>query len=167
MIFRLPPPPRFTLPPPPMPPSDLFDTNIVSQLTCSSIRQQYEQTTTSSRLILFGTASLIGAILLFAITLIWLLLLRKPKPSYVDQNSKPPRPPISIDSMNDYSTCSSRSYDTISTDHTGVYLESVDTSVTTCSADATGVMCVECYRQHGLQPTPYYHVLNVPDVVPH
>jgi hypothetical protein len=159
-MSRLPPPPRFTLPPPPMPSSDVFDVKIISQLTCSSIRQQ---TMTSSRLILFASGSVIVAILLFTITFIWLFSSRKPKQSYVHQKSKPT---TSINSMNDLSTRSSRSYETVSSDHTGVYLQSVDTSATTCSTDTTGVICIECYRQHNLQPTHYYHILNIPDVVP-
>ncbi|CAF4561791.1 unnamed protein product, partial [Rotaria magnacalcarata] len=64
MMFRLPPPPLFILPPPPMPSPDIFDIKIASQLTCSSIRQHYQQTTSSSRLILFTGASLIVAIIL-------------------------------------------------------------------------------------------------------
>ncbi|CAF0761391.1 unnamed protein product [Rotaria sordida] len=163
----LPPPPLFTLPPPPMPPSDLFDLKIVSQLTCSSIQQQYQQTmTTSSRLILFTSASVIVAILLFIITLIWLLSSRKQKQSHNNHNLKSTQPPTSIDSMFDLSTSSSRSYETISSNHTGVYLESVDTSATTCSIDTTGAICIECNRQHGLPPAPYYHIFHVPDVVP-
>lgn len=164
-MSRLPPPPPFTLPPPPMPPADLFDTNIVSQLTCSSIRQHYQQTMISSRLILIASATVLAAIILFIITLIWLLSFRKQKP--LDQKSKSlQRRPMPIDSINDWSTYSSRSYETVSSDHTGIYLESVDTSATTCSTDATSVICTECIRQHGLQPAPYYHILNIPDVVP-
>ncbi len=68
--------------------------------------------------------------------------------------------------MNDLSTCSSRSYETVSSNRTGAYLESVDTSATTCSIDTTDVICIECYRQHDYRPTPYYHILNIPDVVP-
>jgi hypothetical protein len=163
MMSRLPPPPQFILPPPPMPSSDIFDLKLISQLTCSSIQQQYKQIITSSHLILFTSAGVIAAILLFTITLIWLLLSRKQKQSYNNHNSKLS---TSINSMNDLSTCSSRSYETVSSDHTGVYLESVDTSATTCSTDTTGVICIECYRQHSLQPVPYYHILNIPDVVP-
>jgi hypothetical protein len=146
-----------------MPSSDTFDLKIISQLTCSSIRQQYQQTITSTHLILFASASVIAAILLFTITLIWLLLSRKQTQSCNKHNSKPS---TSIDSMNDLSTCSSRSYETVSSNHTGVYLESVDTSATTYSTDTTGTICIECYRQHNLQPAPYYHILNIPDVVP-
>ncbi|CAF2395950.1 unnamed protein product [Rotaria sp. Silwood2] len=167
MSRLLSPPPRFTLPPPPMPPSNIFDLKIVSQLTCSSIQQQkYQQTMTSSRLILFTSASVIAAILLFIITLIWLLLSRKQKQSYNNHNLKSTQPPTSIDSMFDSSTRSSCSYETISSNHTGVYLESVDTSATTCSIDTTDIICIECNRQHGLQPAPYYHIFHVPDVVP-
>ncbi len=163
MMSRLPPPPRFTLPPPPIPPSDIFDLKIISQLTCSSIRQHYQQIIPNSRLILFTSASVIIAILLFTITIIWLLSSRKQKQSYKNHNTKPT---TSIDSMNDLSTCSSRSYESVSSDHTGVYLQSVDTSATTCSTDTTGVICIECYHQHSLQPAPYYQILNIPDVVP-
>ncbi len=165
-MSRLPPPPRFILPPPPVPPSDIFDVKMISQLTCSSIRQQHQQTMISSHLIVLASASVVATILLFTITLIWLLLSRKYKQSHNNCKSKSLQPPISIDLMNDLSTCSSRSYETVSSDHTGVYLESVDTSATTCSTDTTGVICIECYRQRGLQPAPYYHILNIPDVVP-
>lgn len=161
---RLPSPPQFTLPPPPMPPSDIFDLKAISQLTCSSIRQQQQIIITNSQLILLTSACVITAIIIFTITLIiWLLSSRKPKQSYYNQNTKPTIP---IDSMNDLSICSSRSYETVSSDHTGLYLESVDTSATTCSADTTIVICIECSQQRGLQPAPYYHILSIPDVVP-
>jgi preprotein translocase subunit SecG len=162
-MSRLPPPPRFTLPPPPMPSLDIFNTKILSQLTCSSIRQHHQETMTSSRLILLASATIIVAILLFIITLICLLLSRKQKQSYDNSKSKPH---TSLESMNDLSTCSSRSYETVSSDHTGVYLESINTSATTCSTDVTGVICTECYRHRVLQPAPYYHILNIPDVIP-
>jgi len=147
-----------------MPSSDILDLKMISQLTCSSIRQQYQQTIVNSRLIVFTSACIIAALLLFTITLVWFLSSRKQKQkqAYNTHNSKPS---TSIDSMNDLSTCSSRSYETVSSDHTGVYLESVDTSATTCSTDTTGVICIECYRQRGLQPAPYYYILNIPDVV--
>jgi hypothetical protein len=163
MMSRLPPPPRFILPPPPIPTSDIFDVKILSQLTCSSIRQQSQQTIINSRLILFTSASVIAAILLFTITLIWLFSSRKQKQSNKNPNSKLA---TTINPMHDWSTRSSRSYETVSPDHTGIYLQSVDTSVTTCSTDTTGVICIQCYFQHGFQPAPYYHILNIPDVVP-
>lgn len=69
--------------------------------------------------------------------------------------------------MFDLSTSSSRSYETISSDHTGVYLESVDTSATTCSMDTAVAICMECNRQQqATQYFSYYHILGVPDVVP-
>lgn len=161
---QLPPPPRFTLPPPPMPSSDIFDLKMISQLTCSSIRQH---TIANSHLILFASASVIAAILIFIITLtIWLLSSSSSRKQKKLNNNHNTKPATSIDSMNDLSICSSRSYETVSSDHTGAYLQSVDTSATTCSADTTAVICTECHQQYGLQPTPYYHILNMPDVVP-
>ncbi|CAF0744704.1 unnamed protein product [Adineta steineri] len=164
---RLPPPPRFTLSPPPMPPSDIFDRKLISQLTCSSIRQHGQETILDSHLIFFASATVIAAILLFIITLIWLLSSRKQKQSYDNSKSKPSQVPKSIESMNDLSTCSTCSYETVSPNHTGIYLESVDTSATTCSTDVTtSGVCYECYQHHDQQSIPYYHVICIPDVVP-
>ena len=75
MMSRLPPPPQFILPPPPMPPSDILDVKLISQLTCSSIRQQYQQTINNSRLILFASASVIAAILLFIYNYTYLVVI--------------------------------------------------------------------------------------------
>jgi hypothetical protein len=162
MMSRLPPPPQFLLPPPPVPPSEIFDVKIVSQLSCSSIRQQY-QSTTSFRLILLASASVIAAILLLTFTLIWLMSSRKSKQLQKNSHAKPV---TSIDLMNDLSTCSSSSYETISSNYTGGYVQSVDTSATTCSIDTTNAICIECYHQHSFRPTPYYHILSIPDVIP-
>jgi hypothetical protein len=161
-MSRLPPPPQFILPPPPVPSSDIFDVKVISQLTCSSIRQHYQQST-SFHLILLTSASVIAAIILLTFTLICFISSRKPKQLQKNYHVKPV---TSIDSMNDLSTCSSRSYETVSSNHTGAYVQSIDTSATTCSIDTTGVICIECYHQHNFQPTPYYQILNIPDVVP-
>ncbi|UJR28225.1 hypothetical protein I4U23_009475 [Adineta vaga] len=167
-MFQLPPPPRFNLPPPPMPPTDLIDVKIVSQLTCSSFRQHAQETTMNVHLILFASAIVIVAILLLILTLIWLLLSSRKRKQQSCENLKSPQAIQAIDSINDWSTCSSRSYETVSFDHTGIYLESVDTSATTCSTDVTGEVCTECCQHYSYQPqpTPYYHVINIPDLIP-
>lgn len=165
-MSRLPAPPQFNLPPPPMPPSDIFDVKIISQLTCSSIRQQqqWQQTILNSRLILFTSACVITAILLLLITIICLLLSRKSKKSNIKHNSKPSIP---INSINDLTICSNRSYETVSSDRTGAYLESIDTSATTCSIDTTDGIYIEYYHPYVFQsPAPYYHIVNIPDIVP-
>ena len=162
MMSRLPAPPQFLLPPPPMPSSDMIDLKIMSQLTCSSIRQ-YQQTTSNWRLFVLASGSALIAILLLTVTLIWLFSSRKRIQSKKTHFEKPA---TAINSINDLTMCSSRSYKTISSDHTGIYVESIDTSATTCSIDTTDVRCMECYYQHVLQPTPYYHILSIPDVVP-
>lgn len=162
MMSRLPPPPRFLLTPPPMPPSDMIDLKIISQLTCSSIRQ-YQRTTSNFRLFVLASGSALIAVLLLTVTLIWLFSSRKRIQSKKRQLEKPA---TAINSINDLTMCSSRSYETISSDHTGIYVESIDTSATTCSMDTTDVMCADCYYQRALQTTPHYHILNIPDVVP-
>lgn len=163
MMSRLPPPPQFLVPPPPMPSLDMLDLKIVSQLTCSSIRQQQSQATANSRLIILAGGSVLIAMLFLTITLIWLFSSRKQKQQ---QKSHHAKPTTSNKSVNNLSTFSSRSYETISSDHTGIYVESIDTSATTCSMDTTGVICMECYHQHTFQPPPYYHIISIPDVVP-
>ena len=166
---RLPAPPRFTMPPPPMPPTHLFEKSIVSHLTCSSIGEQYEQTWTTTRLVLLGGASCLIVFLLFTITLVWLLTFRQQKRSYGKQqpSKKPSSPPIvSANAIHDWTTEDNRSYETVSSDHTDAYLQSVDTSVTTCSMDTSSIVCIECRRQHILAPRPHYHLLHIPDVVP-
>ena len=167
MYRTLPPPPHFSLPPPPMPSSDIFDIEMVSQLTCSSIRLEYRQAMISSHLILFASASVIIAILLFIISLIWLRSSRTQEKSYNNNYHLKLTPKsASIDLINDCSTYSSQSYETVSSNHMGIYLESVDTSATTCSTDTMGAIYNECYWQHRLEPAHYYQILNMPDIVP-
>ncbi|CAF4521978.1 unnamed protein product, partial [Rotaria magnacalcarata] len=60
------------------------------------------------------------------------------------------------------STSSSSSYETISSDHTGIYLQSVDTSATICSIITTDITRIECNRQQIFQPSLYYHILGIP-----
>ena len=168
-MSRLPAPPRFTLPPPPMPPSHLFDKGIVSQLTCTSIGQPQEQIWTTARLVLMGAASCLIVLLLFTIILIWLWTSRQQKRSLGKQGPSKKSsipPPASINTLDDRTRDGNRSYETISSDHTDAYLESVDTSATTCSIDTSSIICIECQRQHILAPRPYYHIVQIPDVVP-
>jgi hypothetical protein len=163
-MSRLPPPPQFLIPPPPVPPSEIFDVKIISQLSCSSIRQHYQQPPpTSFRLILLASTSVIVAFLLLTLTIIWLMSSRKAKQIQKNSHAKPA---TSIDSMNDLSTCSSRSYETVSSNYTSAYIQSVDTSATTCSIDTTSSVYIQCYYPHNFQPRPYYHILSIPDVVP-
>ena len=168
-MSRLPPPPRFTIPPPPMPPADSLSANLFAQLTCSSMRQSVEPTWTLTRLFLFASAICLITILLFTITLIWLLAIRKQKQFHRKQHEKPSQmqPSATTNSINDWSTNSHRSYATISTEPTGEYVESADTSATMCSVETDSAICVECQR-HPYYParTHYYHVVNVPDLVP-
>ena len=161
-MSRLPSPPRFTLPPPPMPSFDIFDKEMISQLTCASIRQPYQQTWTTARLCLLGAASTLVVLLLLTITFIGLLSIRKRKRSSSEKQHVRSSQP----STNHLSRDSSRSYETISSDRTGAYLESVNTSATSCSMNTTSGHCPDCHRHYHHQPAPYYHILNVPDVVP-
>ena len=167
-MVRLPPPPRFTIPPPPMLPTDLFGANNFAQLTCSSIQQSIQPTWTMTRFLLFTSASCLVAVLLFTITFIWLLAIRKQKQFHIKQHvkSSSTQPPVKINTINDWSTDSNRSYETISTDHTGEYVESVDTSATMCSIETDSIVCIESQRQQYHPMMPYYHVLNIPDLVP-
>jgi hypothetical protein len=58
----------------------------------------------------------------------------------------------------------SRSYETISSEHTGVYVESIDTSATTYSTDPSNIVCLHCQHEHDYSttsPPPYYHTLDI------
>ena len=167
-MSRLPAPPRFTLPPPPMPSFDAFDKRVISQLTCASIRQPYLQTWTTARLLLFGAASTLVFLLVLTIVFIGLLSIRKRKrlSSGKQHVVRSPPPSTGMPSTNHLSRQSSQSYETISSDRTGAYLESVNTSATSCSMNTTGGHCSDYHRHFHHQPAPYYHILNIPDVVP-
>ncbi|CAF0761629.1 unnamed protein product [Rotaria sordida] len=152
-MFHLPPPPRFTLPPPPMLASDVIDRKIRFRLTCSSIRQQQHRQTTNLRLIIISCISfLIVIILLFIIIKFY----RRRRSSLYDNESKP---------SNNVSISSSRSYETISTEHTSGYIESKYTSATTFSTNPNNVLCVYCHQERDYSNTsltPYYHTLEIP-----
>ena len=168
-MSRLPSPPRFTIPPPPMPPTDFLGADVFAQLTCSSMRQSVQPTWTLTRLFLFASAICLITILLFTIILIWLLAIRKQKQFHAKQHIKSSqiKPTVTIDSINDRSTNSQCSYETISTDHTGEYVQSADTSATMCSIATDSAICLECQRHsYHSRRTHYYHVVNVPDLVP-
>lgn len=160
IMFRLPPPPQFNLPPPPMPVSDLIDTELISQLTCSSIRQQSQKTIDSSRLILFTSACALTAIVLLTITLIIFLLIRKKK--QIDDKPIPKSTIVATTATNPFN----RSYTSVSSSQTGIYIDSINTSATTCSIDTNSEFCFECHRHRSRATTPYYQILSIPDVVP-
>jgi hypothetical protein len=160
-MFRLPPPPRFNLSPPPILSSDIFERNLLFQLTCSSIRQQeqYKQIP-KSRLIAISCIAFLIMILLFMILFIIIQLYRQRKSLSYNSQSKPPPIQSNTISMN-----TSRSYETISSEHTGVYVDSIDTSATTYSTDPSNIICLHCHQERDYSipsPPPYYHTLDVP-----
>ena len=168
-MVHLPAPPRFTLPPPPMPPSDLFDASFLSQLTCSSIRQQQspqqQNFQANSRLILISSGTfLVIAILLSVLVLV--IQYYRQRRSLLQSLKK--QPLASVGTMSSESSVSnSRSYETISSRHTGVYLESIDTSATTYSTEPSRIVCLHCQHDHSVatatavHPPPYYHTLDI------
>lgn len=163
-MSKLPAPPSFLLPPPPVPPSDEFDISIISQLTCSSILKEQEQATTTTYILLLAGGSCLLAMLIFSISLVWLLTYRRREQFDKKQNANTAS---STRSTNDSSTISHRSYQTVSSAYTNTSLPTVNTSTTTCSIDTNSIVCLHCqYIQSQPLPQPYYHVLNVPDVVP-
>jgi hypothetical protein len=153
---HLPAPPAFTLPPPPMPPLEFFDSQIFSQLSCSSIRHR-PNASSNSRLILISSIVFLIIALLFTLLLIVIQLYRQRKVPSSTSTIKTTRPGPSVPT--------SRSYETISSKHTGVYLESIDTSATTYSTDPSQSICLHCQqeREHriGSPPPPFYHILDV------
>jgi hypothetical protein len=162
MMVRLPPPPRFYLPPPPMLLSDLFDTKVFFQLTCSSIRQQehYRQIP-KSRLIAISCITFLIIILLLILFFLIIQVCRRRRSSLPNNY---PSKPISTQS-NSLSTNRSRSYETISSEHTGVYVESIDTSATTYSTNPSSIVCHHCHQERDystISPPPYYHTLDIP-----
>jgi hypothetical protein len=160
-MVQLPPPPRFVLPPPPMQLFDVFDTKLLAQLTCSSIRQQQHHLLTNPRLILISSLIfLFIAVLLTVLVIIVQVYRQRKSSSLTSLKSMPPR----IISSNDISLSSSRSYETISSKHTGLYLESIDTSATTYSTDPSNIVCIHCQqdREHSTALSrPYYHTLDI------
>ena len=160
-MFHLPPPPRFVLPPPPMPASDLFDLKLLTQLTCSSIRQRHPQIT-NPRLILISCLTFLILALLLTLLVIVVQFSRQRKDSTASNKSKPP--PTTASTFHAISVASSRSYETISSRHTGIYLESTDTSATTYSTDPSQHGCLHCQHdrdQSSVSPPPYYHTLDI------
>ena len=151
-------PPRFTLPPPPMPSSDVFDATILSQLTCSSIRQQHQLPLSNPRLILISSIVFVVFALLMTLIVILFQILRQRKLSTVANSSK-----SSATTNSDRSMSTSRSYETISSKHNGFYLESIDTSATTYSTDPSHTICFHCQQDREQSPIslPYYHTLDI------
>ncbi len=118
-IFRLPPPPRFTLPPPLMLPFDMLDSKILLQLTCSSIRPQQQQI--NPQLFLLSCFTFFLVTILLTLSFLWIQSYRSPKTQLTSK--LPPH--------------SHRSYETISS---GFYLESINTSATTLSTDPNTIL---------------------------
>ena len=159
-MVRLLPPPRFNLPPPPMLSSDLFDATLSIRLTCSSIGQQehYRQIP-KSRLIAISSITFL-LVLLFSIFLFLIIQFCRRRKSF--SNTSPSKP-TSIQS-NHIVINHSRSYETISSAHTGVYVESIDTSATTFSTDPSSVVCHHCLQERDystISLPPYYHTLDI------
>ena len=160
-MVRLPPPPSFNLPPPPMLSFDNFDSKLFSQpLTCSSIRQQaYYPQIPKSRLI---AISCITSLLLLLLLLVFFLIVRfcRRRKSLPDNSPSKPTPA----QPHGLSTNRSRSYETISSAHTGVYIESIDTSATTYSTNPSSIVCHHCHEERAYSttsPPPYYHTLDI------
>ncbi|CAF2396081.1 unnamed protein product [Rotaria sp. Silwood2] len=165
MMFRLPPPPRFTLPPPPMLSSDdNINRKILFRLTCSSIRQQQHREISNLRLIIISCISFIIIILIF-ILLFMLIQFYCRRRSLFYKNKSKPQSTYNMKS-NNVSMSSSRSYETISTEHMGTYIESIDTSATTFSTDPSNVVtCLYCHQERDYSNAslpPYYHTLEIP-----
>jgi hypothetical protein len=162
MMFRLPPPPRFTLPPPPMLSADVFDTKLLFRLTCSSIRQDQYKKLTNPRLILISCITFLIIAMLF--TLVFVLIQSYRRRKSLSNNDKLKASPPVIPS-NHLSMSSSRSYETISSAHTGIYVESIDTSATTLSTNPSNIICLNCHQESDYSnispPPPYYHTLDI------
>ena len=159
-MVHLPPPPRFNLPPPPMLSSDILNAKVFFQLTCSSIRQQghYPQIP-KSRLIAISCITFLILILLMVLLFLIIQFCRRRRSLTNNYPSKP----TSIQ-PNTLSTNRSRSYETISSMHTGVYVESFDTSATTYSTDPSSIVCHHCHQERDystISPPPYYHTLDI------
>lgn len=154
-MVRLQAPPRFNLPPPPMFPSEFIDKNLIIRLTCSSIRQElYDDSIPKSRLIAISCITALIFFLLFIILLILIQIFRRRK-----SLSKPPIIPSNVNTLNP-----SRSYETISSQHTGIYVESIDTSATTFSTDPSSIICHHCHQERDYSINslpPYYHTLDI------
>ncbi|CAF0753610.1 unnamed protein product [Adineta steineri] len=172
-MVRLAPPPTFTLPPPPMFPSDILDMKLVFRFSCSSIRQRQHQhqQIINSRSIMFSCITFLIIILLFALLFLISKFYRIPKSSSINYKSKSlsqPLPPPSLSNMKstNLSMNTSRSYETISSIDTGLYVNSIDTSATTYSTDPSNVIYLHCSQGHDYStispPPPYYHTLNIP-----
>ena len=141
-MFHLPPPPRFILPPPPMFSSDIFHSKILLRLTCSSIRQQQ---IINPRLVIISCTTFFIISILLTLFYIWIQSNRHRQKSLLN-NSK------------NVSICSTRSYETISSRHTGIYLESINTSATTLSTNPSHTICIHCQRIYS--PLPYYYTID-------
>ena len=164
MMFRLPPPPRFALPPPPMLSSDIFDARLLFRLTCSSIRQQQHGQITNMRLVIISCITFLIIVFLFTLLFIIIQFYRRQKSLLHNYQSKPPLPPTSVIKSNNLSMNNSRSYETISSLHTGVYVDSIDTSATTYSTDPSNSICLHYHQEHdysSASPPPYYHTLDI------
>ena len=155
-MVRLPAPPRFNLPPPPMFPSEFFDMNLVIRLTCSSIRQEHhDDQIPKSRLIAISCITALIIFLLFVILLIIIRIFHRRKSFSNDEHPSKSNP----STLNP-----SRSYETISSQHTAIYVESIDTSATTFSTEPSSIICHHCHQERDYSINslpPYYHTLDI------
>lgn len=153
-------PPRFALPPPPMPPSEIFDANLLSQLTCSSIRQQQAS---NPRLILISSMFFVAFALMLTLVIILIQIFRQRKHISSSNSSKSTSISQTMTSS-ERSISTFQSYETISSRYTGYYLESVNTSATTCSTDRSQTICLHCQQDRqpsSISPPPFYHTLDI------
>ena len=166
-MFRLPPPPRFTLPPPP-PLMLSSDTKYLVQWTCSSVRQH--QPIVNLRLILISCISFFMISLMFTILFMLIQSYRRRKSLLYNYESKLSSLAAATEIMasNNLSMISSRSYETISIEHTSGYIYSTDTSVTTYATDSHDNVCCHCHQAYeysnnslSMSPPLYYQAFDI------
>jgi hypothetical protein len=114
-------------------------------------------------LIVISCIAFLITILLFTLVFIIIQSYRRRKTVSYNYESKPPS--TSVMKANNLPMNRSRSYETISSQHTGVYVESINTSATTYSTDPSNIICIHCHQEHDYStttsPAPYYHTLDI------
>lgn len=162
-MFHLPPPPLFTLPPPPMLPSDFIHKQVLSQLTCSLIRQKPQpfRLITNPRLIVISSISFLIVILLSVLLFMCVQYYHRKRSLVNNDKSKSIRS-VPDTRYNNVTMYTSRSYESISSAYTGIYVESIDTTATTFSTDQSN-MCIYCHQERDYSNAslpPFYHTLD-------